>query len=193
MWATLSIADGRAIVGIDDHLFGKAPTPGLYIVDLRPMIDDSATGSASVLASVALVGVQQTIVRGGWLYAATSSGVSIVDLKEVMDENPLTTLPASPFRTDLTSIGAAGALTVYGNYLFEVGRFGGLIRAIDVRQPLSPSVVSSFVVAAPGYSGYATIEASYSPSVKPSRMALSVRGSRLYYTAKNESRVLELE
>lgn len=191
MWASLTVVDGRAIIGLDDHL--GAPTPGLYIVDLRPMVDDSNVGSASVLATLPLLGVRETVVRGGWLYAATSSAVSIVDIKEVMDENVGTVLPGSPARTDYTAVGASDSLAVYGNYLFQVGRAGQFVRAIDVRQPLTPSVVSVLGIPANSYSGYATVEASYGPSVKPSRQAISIRGSRLYYTAQNVAQVAELE
>ncbi len=194
MWATITVVDGRAIIGIDDHAFlTPPPATGLYVVDIRPMVDDSAVGTASVLASLLVTAVHQTAVRGGWLYAATIGGLTIVDIKEVMDENPLTTLPASPARVTTLATTPMDAVATYGSYLFEADRFGYNIRALDVLAPLTPVVVS--VIGGPVYavSGYATIEAAYGPSVKPARRAISVRGSRLFSTAYNETRIIELE
>ncbi len=192
LWATLTVVDGRAIIGLDDST-AAAPNPGVYIVDIRPLIDDSAVGSPSVMGTVALTNVHETVVKGTWLYAATAAALSIVDIKEVMDENAGTSLPGSPTRTDFAALAQGSALKAYGSFLFQAGRNGGSIQAVDISQPLSPTIVSTFPLPLVSFSGYAGIEGSYSPAVKPDRRSLSIAGPNLYYTYTRETRVIQLE
>lgn len=188
LWAAITMVNGRAIISLDDDN-GGTPTPGVYIVDVRPLMDDVVGGTPSVLGSLALTAVEETEVRGGWLYAAASSGVTVVDIKETMTEPP-TALPGSPSSTTLAG-GSSGSLEVFGSHLFTVGRFGQNIRSVDVRTPTVPRVLSQFALPNFSYSGNSTLEGG--APLKDFRRGLIVRGTRLYYTYVDEVRVLELE
>ena len=50
----------------------------------------------------------------------------------------------SPSR--VTLLGPTDSIASFGNYLFEVDRSGGSIRAVDVIAPLTPVVVSVAVI-----------------------------------------------
>ncbi len=188
LWAAITMHHGRAVISLDDNAT-PAPTPGVYVVDVRSLMDDVVGGTPTVLASLALTAVQETEVRGGWLYAAANGGVTVVDIKETMTEPP-TALPGSPTSVVLPG-GSSGSLEVFGSHLYTVARIGQSIRAVDVRNPTMPRVLSQVALPNITYGGTSTLEVG-SP-IKTFRRGLIVRGTRLYYTHYDEVRVIELE
>ena len=195
LWATVTMTNGRAVVSLEDAKLPlpapTQPTPGLSVVDLRDLLDDDpATSSVSVLASFPTVtAARVATIRGGWLYAATGAGLTVIDVKEAMQEPPAS-LPASPLTTSL-ALGNSGldSVAVYGSYLFAADHRGNLIHALDVHAPLSPLVISVAPVPAMITSGSAPSEGNqFYP-----RTNVSVAGSRLYYSQVGEVHVFELE
>lgn len=79
---------------------------------------------------------------------------------------------------------------MFGNHLFSIGRNGGSIKAVDVRAPASPVVMSVLPISSTYFFGSTTLE----PYVaKPYHRGLVVRGTRLYETGYDEVRIIELE
>ncbi|MDP1824652.1 MAG: carboxypeptidase-like regulatory domain-containing protein [Archangium sp.] len=185
LWASITMQAGRAIISLDEA--SAPPSPALYIVDVRTLMDDVAGSSVSVLGSLPLTSIQETEVRGGWLYAGGASSIAVVDIKETLQEPPVA-LPVTPLSATIS--GGSGALEVFGNHLYTVGRSGVSIRAVDVRTPTAPVVLSQFPLPGLTYGGSSTLEAG---PTKTFRRGLVVRGTRLYSTYYDEVRVLELE
>lgn len=193
LWVSLNLANGRAIVALEDAKLNwpppTQPSPGLYVVDLRNLLDDAAASTVTLLASLPLTSVRQAIIRGGWLYAAGGAGLTVVDVKELMQEPPAA-LPASPVSTSL-ALGSSGldSVAVYGSYLFAADHLGSLVHALDVHTPTSPFVISVAPVPSMGWSSHAPSESDQFYL----RSNVAVAGSRLYYSHLGEAHAFELE
>ncbi|MBX7099570.1 MAG: carboxypeptidase regulatory-like domain-containing protein [Myxococcaceae bacterium] len=188
LYASLTLRGTRAIVALDDSPPTAPPSTGIYIVDFRALVDDVAGGTAVTLGSLPLSKVRETTVRGGWLYAAGATTTHIVDIKETLTEPP-TALPASPITASAGS--AADAVVVYGNHLFVAGRSGNFLNAWDVRTPSSPLLLSYLPISNSAFSSNSLLETGV--PLKPIRRGLAIAGTRMYSTAYDEVRIIELE
>lgn len=179
-----------------------ASGPGLYALDLRPLLDDDATtGAAQVVAlgyvpstttpAAATTGVAQVVVRGSWAYLATDQGLETVDVSAALDADAATVLSAA---TPTGRLRAPGSYThthgvaVYGGYAFMAPLTpSGQIFSVDVAQPLAPVYASGvdFV--------RQTWDCSVNGTAYTQRAGVSVVGSRLFVTSAFGSRVYDLE
>ena len=110
--ADLSIHAGRAAVGLDTNA-GSPVTPAtgnnLYFVELKGFFDDdNTTTGGPVHGPVSTVQVRQVVMQGDYAYAATTLGVRLFRIAEVMDSNPATLLPSSPTQSAVLMSGTGG-------------------------------------------------------------------------------------
>lgn len=189
-WADVSLALGRAAVIVEDG--AGNPNPGLFLVDLRPLLDDDAgtTMSASHLqGTVNVGGVRECVIRGRYAYATNSTGFHVVDVMNAMDEDLATVVPGSATLSSV-AVTQASSLSVHGSYAlvspYSLAASG--VHAIDVSTPASPKVI--------GFLPFKKANTSCGvpgDGTRPMRTSTIVRGSRAYLTSFGSLDVLELE
>jgi hypothetical protein len=192
-WVDVTMTDGRAVVAAD---LGPNAAAGnyLFFVDLRPLLDDS---SLTVLTADSLQGsvspvpsVRRGVIQGSYAYVATAAGFYVIDVTNVMDEDPLTKLPAVPTFTSLYNSSGFYDVDVYGSIAIlspSAGANG--VYSVDISTPLSPATQGLF----PFVPGTASCTPPLEATNRTMRNNLALAGTRAYMEAISGLYVIELE
>src|SRR5262249_37712521 len=89
-YGELNLHFGRAFIGVDNDINGGgsgAPNPGLFILDLRPLLDDDPATTTPIAQGTLPIGhARQSVVEGNYLYTASNAGLQIWDVTNAMDD-----------------------------------------------------------------------------------------------------------
>ncbi|MDQ3264459.1 MAG: carboxypeptidase-like regulatory domain-containing protein [Myxococcota bacterium] len=204
----VSMHRGRALVTLDNENNTNPTVMGLYVVDLRPLLDDDpATAMTPITTTPNSVqgfvqalptgnfswypGHRQSVGRGNWAYVASGHGVEIIDISAALDDSLSTTLPGVPVRSSVNVLGGFKALSVYGSYALFVPQHQGVNAAVislDVSDPLNPRKVSSVPLVKDTTSCIPSGLGSITP-----HSGISMSGTRAYLTMRNLTWVMEVE
>ncbi len=204
----VSLHRGRALVTLDNESNTNPTVMGLYVVDLRPLLDDDpATAMTPITSTPNSVqgfvqalptgnfswypGHRQSVGRGDWAYVASGHGVEIIDISAAMDDSLSTTIPGVPVRSSVNVLGGFKSLTVYGSYALFVPQHSGVnasVISLDVSDPLNPRKMSSV----PLVKDATGCTPSGLTSITP-HSGISMSGTRAYLTMRNLSWVMEVE
>jgi hypothetical protein len=176
---------GRAFVTLVD-----GAGMGIYIVDVRPAMDDDSTTTLGGILGTVTVTPGHTnphivTAQGHTLYFADDQDIEMFDITRPMSE-PALALSGTETRTTLT-LPYVTALAVYGSYLHvQAPSLGYAI--YDISNPASPVVQSSTAFSTSG--AYCGIGAGFN-AVKG--VGISVHGTRAYVTSWLSTGIFELE
>jgi len=186
--ATLTVTNGRAFIGLEHATVGQN---NLFVVDVRPLLDDLATTMAAtnVLGAYRLNNpVRGVSAQGTQVYACTSNGAVSFDLAAALND-PAAQVATLPTTRALTTF-QCDEVVAYGSYAFVVGWTAQLgLLAVDVSRPASPVLLS--VIPGPGSSSLCT--PSQDSGFKTRKAGVAVRGSRAWMNFRNGMREIELE
>ncbi|MDP1923019.1 MAG: carboxypeptidase regulatory-like domain-containing protein [Myxococcales bacterium] len=186
--ATLTVTNGRALIGVNHATVGQN---NLFVVDLRPLLDDLATtmSASNVLGAFQLANpVRGVSAQGTQVYACTSGGAVSFDLAPALNDPPaqVGTLPA----TRALASFQCDEVAAYGSYAFVVGYDSRLgLAAVDVSTPATPVPLS--VLPGPGSS--TVCFPAQDSGGRTIRSGVVVRGSRAWMNFRNGMREIELE
>jgi hypothetical protein len=196
----LAVSQGRVAVGLDPSnnvVAGSGATNGnnLYFIDLSGLFDDvAATGAGVVQGPVTLPQVRQVMLQGDYAYAATASGLYVVDVKELMDSSAATVVGTTPTVQRLLVGSQLDGVSVSGSLALTTPGTGGVssgVSAIDVSTPLSAALIGQYPMAAD------VLGSQCLPSgdgvFRRMRARITVAGTRAYLTVGGTLQVLELE
>ncbi|MBX7096811.1 MAG: carboxypeptidase-like regulatory domain-containing protein [Myxococcaceae bacterium] len=187
----LTISHGRAFVTYENQSPAFAgqghPTPGVYAVDFRNLVDDDAATTGFVLqGSLPVAGAREIALRGNTALITRQNTLEAWDVSAAMDENAGSVLSAvAPLGTLVLNPDEPDALKVYGSYAFVINNrlnVDGRLWVIDVSNPAAMRIISSVNEAWPH------------PGCGPSlRSDVAVVGSRAYASGVGSTTILELE
>jgi hypothetical protein len=196
----LGVSQGRVAVGFDptnNTVLSAGATNGsnLYFVDLSGLFDDVAgTGAGVVQGPVTLPQVRQVMLQGDYAYAATASGLYVVDVKELMDSSAATVVGTTPTVQRLLVGSQLDGVSVSGSLALTTPGTGGVssgVSAIDVSTPLSAALIGQYPMAADVLGSQCL---PLGDSVfRRMRARITVAGTRAYLTTGGTLQVLELE
>lgn len=198
--ANLSVSQGRVAIGLDPTNVGGNTTAALganlYFVDLSGLFDDDATtGAGAVQGPLTTHQVRQVVMQGNYAYAATASGMYVVDIKEVMDASSATSLPASPSVTRVLVNSPLDGVSVSGSLALTTPAppavSGSGISAIDVSTPLSAGLIGLYPMSSDTLASECTPVGDV--SFRHMRAKVTTAGTRAYLTIGGTLQVLELE
>src|SRR5258705_320634 len=90
------LTHGRAAVGLEQNDGNADPAIGpgnnLYFVELNPLLDDVAGGTATVQGPVVTDMVTEVALQGNFAYAATIGGLRVFNIANLMDSDARSTL-----------------------------------------------------------------------------------------------------
>ena len=187
----VKLVRGRAVVGLDEFNQNEAdPSPGLYVIDLRPLFDDNAGTPMAVLATAPADGVRAVELSGGLAWLAAESGpvgsVEAWNIANALAEPP-TAIPNTVVGRTLLA-GHPEGLVVRGSWALASTAVNSSIQpgvfAWDVSVPATPRLLGSI----PERSDNTTCVGSQSL-----RNSLVVDGNRLFFTSPSGTTIIELE
>lgn len=185
--AHVSMHMGRALVTLED--FVAVPGSTLFVVDLRPLLDDDAATTTAVPANIVQAQLAQGnltggVIRGNYAYVGNSTGLRVVDITAAMDELSATTVPAGALTATLPLVGGAEAVTAFGSFAYVSPTYGPSqgkgFQVVDIQTPLAPTVASYLPLAGTNQGCYA-------------RGSVLIAGSRAYISGSFRSEIFELE
>ena len=154
--AEVAMRDGRAIITIDDGSMAP-PSPGIYFVDVRGLMDDNAaTGlsAADIQGTLPVSGCRQADALDGYVFIATRVGLVTAQVPEAFDNSSSTIVPGSQIMGVTTAgtapltvtalPGGTQGLAVFGSYLLTSPDQAGSgsnpsgVFSFDVADPLDP-------------------------------------------------------
>lgn len=190
-YVDLTLSHGRAFVSYENlspqfNNQGR-PTPGVYAVDFRNLVDDDPLTVGFVLqGSLPVAGAREVQLRGNTAFITRVSTLEAWDVGPAMDESAGTVLSATmPLGSLTLAPDEIDGLKVYGGYAFVVNNrltVDGRLWALDVSNPGAMRILSSVNEAwpHPGCGGGV-------------RSGLAFAGSRLYASGRDSTSVLEVE
>jgi hypothetical protein len=164
----------------------------MFIVDLRPWLDDSATTINPIAqGTLPISHGRQSVVMGNMLYTTSYAGLQVWDVTAAMDDVATTVVTTTTPIGGTTGFNNAVALAVYGSYAYVATQspngasVGPGTYVVDVSTPAAP-VIIGFSSVVPGYYGcgnYSTVHHS----------SVIVKGTRMYLNANEYSWIMDLE
>jgi hypothetical protein len=192
-WGDLTLHFGRAFVSVDVDVDGNnAPNPGLFIVDLRPLLDDDITTTTPVLqGTLPIAHAHQSVVSGNTLWTTSYAGLQAWDVTNAMDDNNATTVTTTTPTGSSSGFNDAMGISVYGAYAFVAthspngGSIGPGTYVMDISTPATPTIIGYSPIVPGGYScgSFNTVH----------RSSVTVKGSSMYVNSNEYSWILELE
>lgn len=190
----LQISHGRAFVTVWDGCCGGPgdPSPSLFAVDLRGLVDDDATTTGLLLqGSLAVTSPRDLAISGNRAYVTRDAmGIEVWDISRAMDDDPATLLNATMPLGQFFVSGSGGSprtLTVAGTMVYATNNSGtstdARTYAIDFSNLASPRIVSQADISAGGASCAGV-------SVQG---GIALTGSKLYLGGYQVFHELELE
>lgn len=202
LFADLSIVAGRAAVGLDTNngtsIVGAATGNNLYFAELKGLFDDDITTvGGPVHGPVVTHQVRQVAMQGNTAYVATTQGVRIIDITNVMDSNPATLLPASPATASILDGNWIDGVYVSGSMLLTTPAYTASnqplpsgVYSIDVSNPSAPEVQGFY----PRFADLASCTPAGDVSARYVRLRITASGNRAYFnTAAGDLQILQLE